>query len=363
MRKFILSGVVSVLAITLILPTIISAHEGHQHGNATESFIFETQTVKNENSVVFNSRGESKYISGESTAVDERVVNDVLYAGNELVINNSVNDNVFFAGRGLQINGEVGGDVIFAGGALIVNGNVNGDIRAFGATIVLNSDFINGDVVINGGTLYTGPNLTVNGEQLIDTESIIGDETFTNLSSLPVEDYPGGFDFDAAANLTAISLGVAFLMLVGIIGLGYVILRFFPTFSEKTISSFEKDWLKGALVGVLLVLISGPLALLLIVSIVGHPLLLFLLGLAIIGFLMAFIYTRYYVGRLLLKKAGKDKTGRFIPLVVGILIIEIPIILLSLLPFVGVLLQAISNLLTIAGLGVIVLNKFRALRE
>jgi len=77
----------------------------------------------------------SLFVAGSSIIIDGKVQGDVFCAGQNITINGVVEGDVFCAGQSVTINGFVGGSVRMAGNNLFVNGKVSRNVMAAGANL------------------------------------------------------------------------------------------------------------------------------------------------------------------------------------------------------------------------------------
>src|SRR5690606_4982566 len=159
--------------------------------------------------------------------------------------------------------------------------------------------------------------------------------------------------------LAAFAALFALVMLLGKFIAGYAVLRMFPVFSEKTLRTMKQQVFKSALLGAAVLLISGPLAFVLIFSVVGLPLLLVLMILAAVGLLLAWVYSTYMVGRIILVRVGMKRSGRAAAFFVGVVLLGLLSWVLGIIPLLGWGIDfLITTFLTCWGLGAILLNKW-----
>lgn len=328
----------------------------------TESGIQETGGAKMSNSI---------YGLKDEMLISEPVANDVVYAGKDLVINAAVTDNIFFAGGSLEINGNVSGDVLFFGGALIINGNVSGDVRAVGGTLVINSSDIEGDVLIMGSTILVSDQTNING-----VRNATGTTVDTNAANTPksmelLQQKYGNYGDTLAETFAGLGLGftafaliMKFIMVIGSIFTSYVIIRFFPQFSEKTINTIRKKSGKSILTGFIALVAGFFGSFLLIFSIIGLHTLFVGVVFFILACILASVYAKYSVGRYIVHSLHKDYTGRFVSVVVGTVAVELSLLILHTIPSIGWYMAMIIEILLFAlGFGAIVYNKYDSLKK
>ncbi|MCA9387150.1 hypothetical protein KC669_03900, partial [Candidatus Dojkabacteria bacterium] len=313
----------------------------------------------------------SLYLAGDEEVIENDITNDVVFAGSKVIINGNVLDNVIVAGGAVEINGNVYGDVLFAGGVLILNGEITGDVRAFGGSIFINSSLVGGDVLLSAGQIGISSETQIMGEvesNGFNTEMNATDNPST-LAAAENMDLPfnnnslrsmvSGF----IEGITIFALILSFLMLIGSVFAGYVFIRIFPTFTEKTLATMKKSPWQSVGYGCLTLVIGFVLIFVLFISVIGIRLLFLLLILGILALMAGGIYSRYMVGRMILEKFDKKNTGRFIVLLVGTLVVDLSIFILGLIPILAAFTGMITFFLTMWGMGAIVYNKYMAMKE
>lgn len=314
---------------------------------------------------------ESIYGFKDSMLISQPVVNDVVYAGEDLVINAAVTDNVIFAGGSLEINGDVSGDILFFGGALIVNGNVAGDIRAAGGTVVINSASINGDLLVVGSTVLVSSGTTIDGVRNASGTSVDTNAIANPTNMMTLQEKYGNYGDKLAETFAGLGLGFAtfglimqFIIVIGSIFTSYLIIRLFPQFSEKTISTIMKNPGKSVISGFITLVIGFFGAFLLIFSIIGLHTLFVGLVFFIIASILASVYAQYSVGKFIVNRVHKGHSGRFVSVVVGIVVVELSLLILYSVPVIGWNVATLVEILLFAlGLGAIVYNKYEALKR
>lgn len=120
-RTKLIFGLVA-LALVLIVPL------------STKAIMFKTDetTYITKDQVV----SSSLFTAGSSITIDGLVQGDVFCAGQNITINGTVDGDVFCAGQSIVINGSVGGSVRAAGNSIGINGKVAHNVMV--ATAVLN---------------------------------------------------------------------------------------------------------------------------------------------------------------------------------------------------------------------------------
>ncbi len=162
------------------------------------------------------------------------------------------------------------------------------------------------------------------------------------------------------AGLTLVAAVLGILFALGMYLAGYGILKFFPVFTEQTLITMEQKSWQSVAVGAGLLFLSPFIALFLMFTVVGIPILWVLMLLAVVAWVFGNVYANYLVGRILLKQFGFDKSGRALALLVGSVVVWFVGFVLGLVPIVGMLFNFVVSSW---GVGAIVMNKWEMVRN
>lgn len=94
------------------------------------------------------------YLAGGRVTVDQPLASDAVAAGGTVLFNAPVGSDLLAAGGNLILNGSVGDDARVAGGKVLVNGAVNGDLVAAGGQVLVSPRVtVGGDLWAAAGEL------------------------------------------------------------------------------------------------------------------------------------------------------------------------------------------------------------------
>lgn len=265
---------------------------------------------------------------------------------NITVAEDEVQDNVVTFGGTLLIKGKVREDAIAFGGTIIVEGEVGQAVVGFGADIYLKSTAtIKGDVVSLGGMLDKEPGTTVSGDTIhFDFESSEDMRRFLKESMF------GVFGLSLIPLLIVIKLIATFLWFI----LAVVITAIFPRQISYASSQIRKSFWSIFGIGFLSIIIFIGLVIfstLLSFILIGIPILLCLIILAIFIKIFSRVVLFYFFGESLSKGFGKKQPSPLWAVILGFL-------LLSFIGFIPILGSLISFVLSIIGWGVVIKTKF-----
>lgn len=309
---------------------------------------------------------------GQTVIVEEgETVSSVNAVAGSVIVRGTVTGDVSAVAGNVLVEGTVEGDVNVAAGNLRIPGTVEGDVSAGAGNVRLEDDgMVGGNFEVGAGTVEI--NGQIDGDATVGAETIILGENADIAGSLTYDGTLEGNRDAVAGDITQerswgvtgapnlqpiaswmVALYAFFLNLV----LGAILLAAFPRFSEAVADRVTADPIPSALVG-LGVLVGIPVLLvLLLVTIVGIPL--SLAGMVAFALLIwvAVVYGRFAVGAWLLSLA--DAENRWLSLVVGLLLGAV----LSLIPYVGGLVNAVIFLLGLGAMSLVLYDRYRRRRD
>ena len=287
-------------------------------------------------------------------------------------------------------SGRIDGDVVVFGAPITINGEVIRDVVAIGGSLVLRGE-VRGDVVVIGGTARLGPqavvggNVTMVGGELrrAPGSTVQGGVTFTDL---------GGFDFSLASLRPDIwpfessrtwmartwDLAGTLVRVVFIALLASIVFLLTRGMVQRVADRALAEPLKSGLVGFLAQMLFVPVAILTVVllaiSLIGIPLLLFtpfvLLALAFV-WLVGFTGVALGIGHRARNRMGSMGPATYTAVWAGVVLLVVPTILGQTLEVAGGLFRAFGLMFLLtgvlveyaawtAGLGALILNGLNA---
>lgn len=284
------------------------------------TFVGEREYTLSQNQII----DQNLYVAGSNLILSGEVNGDVLAAGGNILITGSVSEDIAVVGGTINILGVVGEDARLAGGTVIIGNTIGGDlVIAAGSIKALSGAIIQGDALINGGTvtlggqfqkgvkinagevfinglimedlrvradkITVGDNARIRGnfsyfsskEAVISSSAVIEGETlFNRIDKGPKKEF---------AALWALAFGMKFLILLVA---GLIAMFVFKRYSKRIVSrSFENI---GKNIGIgFLVFVGLPLvSILLLLSLIGS----LLGGIAIAFFALMIMIAKVYAG-------------------------------------------------------------------
>jgi len=326
------------------------------------------------------------YAAGNTITVEGTVTGDIICAGQNININGRVEGDIICAGQTLNINGQVGGSARLVGNSININAKVGRGAQAFGATINFGSDSeIGQDLLaagatveirgkINGNLHGAADNLTLAGkvgknvrfkldERIRDDKKIKSE----NQKSLTITESAvvGGDIAYSAGSEGEISSGAQVagkvtynkpkpkkdkswqmgiwgktysIFAALVIGLVLISLWRKPVIN-LTDKMIAKTWPTIGW-GAVVMFLTPIIAVVLMITLIGFPLALLLLGAWMIAMCLSKILVGIMVGRAMLEKFWEKKKDSLIwAMILGVVIVKI----IFTIPLVGWLLALVAT--------------------
>ncbi len=289
------------------------------------------------------------YLLGWRVEVDQEVDGDLFVLGGTVRVHGPIHGNVFLAGGSLEIDGPVDGDINLLGFsaesdsscracralALDINneGKMGEDLLALGALLVDSKDKVGGDTLLWGGQLNLGGtyakkvmayghdidlagtikgNAEFKGDNIIldDASRIRGNLVYTSSRDLNSEagrvigttthNFPpphltGKFKFPWLYLLTRRVFSALWLTIVGLVSL-----HWFPRSSQTVVDTMLHFPWESFFLGLVLFIAIPGIAFVLLVSVLGIPLGIFLFAIFGIGIYLTRLFASLYIGERLL---------------------------------------------------------------
>lgn len=363
-----------VVLLLLLTPKIAFASEQNEFlatGKVIDSdYIRAAQTIQINGDI----HGDAFFAGGVVT-VNGKIDGDLFVVGGKVIVNGTVGNSVRIVGGDVTINGPVGrnallvcgncsiskeasvfGSLLVAGGNLEVNTPTIGrGFRFFGSRLYLNSIVNNEAYVVADKEFILGPQASISGDlKYTGSRSVIKESgatvggTIAYQKSTVNEQYPKFFGAGTILNsFEKIRPVTDFAGFVISAVIGFILLGLFAKGFEKGISAIENQPYASLGWGVIAILLVPLVAILFALTIVGIPLSILLLIVGYVVFLAAKYLMAFFIGRRILMSKFGERRGW--ALVLGLF-------LFYLLGFIPVLGNLIKLLLTLFGLGAIILS-------
>jgi len=291
--------------------------------------------------------------AAESLIVSGKINGDAYLLGGTITFDGEVTGDLFAIGGVVKISGKIGHDIRAAGGQVFIDAQVGQNISVAGGTVDLSKDtLIPGSILVAAGNLETKAPVSLGAKMavgrgvinaaigkdvkiLADEELIFGPDTKIggNLTyrGLKEADFQKGAvvsgetkfipqaasdkelalpllnqaKFQKGLKKAILPFKVVNLLITFIIGL--VLLKIFPHFFINT-SSLLKEKLTSSLGWGLLIILLFPITfILLILTLIGIPIALFVILLFTLTLFLAKLVGSFCLGRWLIKKLTQDE--------------------------------------------------------
>ena len=275
----------------------------------------------------------------------------VILFGENLVIgeNETVDGNVAIFGGKLQLQngGRVRGDVACLGGTATVDGRIDGSLVVIGGTVDLQSNaVVNGDLFTLGSSVSRAQGATIRGERV---EGLEWD--WPQWRGLPQrwwtgQPWRGEIVVDWFGSLVRLAIRT-----LALVALGVVLMLVLPKQTAQVGQTVTQLPLPSAGVGLLTLVVLLVAVPLLVIICIGIPVVVLLAIAFVAAQLLGRTAIGLWVGERLLEALHVRERQPVLEVAVGVALIE----LLTAVPCIGWLLGVVVSL---AGLGAVVLTRF-----
>lgn len=285
---------------------------------------------------------DARLLGGRVITIDGTVLDDVVAIGSKVVVSPTgrIEGSLYAIGGEVEIHGTVLGDAKVHSARFLLTGAVEGILELWGKATFMESSRIGGDFIAHSTGKAEPPlNVVITGKTILD-EAKRGSMEFSPRA------FFGGFF--SLKTLMMLALGFMLFFLARE-RTEEVLLETLPHFAARI--------LRG-----LLILIVMPLAIILLIpTIVGIPIALLLLALLLLLFLLSSACAGILIGvwseQLFFKRSAFPLSYR--PVLFGIVFLSI----LSLIPFVGLLVYGILFLAVAGSIGTLFYREVRIIKK
>lgn len=302
------------------------------------------------------------YIGGGSVTVDATVNGDIIAGGGTVTISGTIEDDVRVAGGTVVINDAqigdslmvfggtvsvdndsvINGGVVFSGGSVTLDAPVARGILGAGGTIHIDNT-VGRDVNVAGGTITFGSNANVAGTVYyasesnlnVDENAVIGATEAVTMAEHARDSVDEGFG--------AAKYGFKVWSFLSTLLVGLVLLWLFPRFMSGVVGTMEQNLGSSLLWGVLVLLLTVPVALLLMVTVIGLPLAAVMLGVFGLLLFLSKVFAGYFLGSWIVKNMDWEITNKYLVFAIGLLVF----VLLTIVPILGGFVWLFGALLTL----------------
>ena len=346
------------------------------------------------------------FVAGLCHAAEDRdtQAGNVYMAGAEVRVDRAVNrDLVAVAGR-IEVVEPIAGDAVFGAGALDVRASIGEGLRAAGGVIKVTST-VHGDLLLVGGHIEIAPTAEIRGEtwiaasrvtvsgrvsalklygreiiiagevngplelsgrhiEVLSTARIHGDIEYSSSEQIKIDPAARiSGQVNRATNTIDISNPLADipilqalrpLLLAGLLAAALLLYGLFPRFMEHASILMREAPLRTLGLGTAVFFSVPPVAVLLVITIIGIPVGILLGAFYAVALLAAYVVTCFFIGETMaraVRQSPLSRRSRMMLLTLGLVILSF----VTTLPYVGPFLLLVA---CIAGLGAIGLQAF-----
>ena len=233
-------------------------------------------------------------------------------------------------------------DAVAVGGSVYVDGIVDGDAVAVGGKVYLGEEaVIHGDAVTVGGSVEQADGAMIYGTT-VDVSSI----NFGNIFD----------DIDFVHDFRGVPRAFKFISIIGLFALVVLLSLIMPNELGKISSIVKNEPLQMFLYGLLGVILIVPLALMLLISVIGIALIPLEILAVFLASLIGYIAVATLIGQRILNAMNNDDPNIIISAILGVLLLW----LIGLIPFVG---GFVKFIVCIMGFGAVIIAVARRNRK
>jgi cytoskeletal protein CcmA (bactofilin family) len=326
-------------------------------------------------------------MTGAEVRIDRAIEGDLVAAAGRIHIDQPVGGDAVLGAGSLDVQAPVGEDLRAAGGIVTISQRVNGEVMIAAGRIALSRNaevhghtwLAAGSVSIDGRSLSSvrvyGRDVSILGEiygplqvsadhiEIRRSARIYGDITYSSRQEIAIEPgaqidgkvtrMPGKLDVDPNTAAGGIRM-LRPLLLIGLFAASLLLYLLFPGFTERSVQMLTQVPLKSLGLGTALFFSIPPVAVLLLITIIGIPIAIALAVFQALAVLLGYLVTSFFIADKLAYAAHRRDAGKVWRL--GLLAIALILLaLVTSIPYAGPLILLIS---LAAGMGAIVLQAF-----
>ncbi len=357
------------IALVLLLPLPILALEIHNNDNVTlgtDKVIDGNYYAAGQNIEIYGTVNGDLFLAGNMITIDSENINGNIFifsswtnpfdimSSPSVIITGKINGSVTVIGENINITGDINGNVMFAGELATIDNDttIAGHMTAWGERVNvqgkvggnleggLKSLLINGQVGKNVD-IHIGASKDKDGLQIGEKAIINGELKYKAWQEADVSDQAtiaGGISFDQLFKTTKSKawgfamLKVLLIQFFGMLVVGMVLFYLWPKFLSRACDKTHQNMLMTFFKGLGLLILTPLAAFILMITIIGLPLGLIILGLWVIMLYLAKVIGAWLLIRFLqMKFFAKKKISDTSLLALGILLF----IIISKIPFIG----------------------------
>jgi len=304
-------------------------------------------------------RGDALLVGGTLNVVST-VENDLRMAGATIIVSGKVGGDLVGIGNNIRIvdgnNSSIGGDVLLAGNTVVLSSPVSGSVQISGADVTVNS-LVNGDVRIIADKIHIGPDAVIHGTlsyksvrmaDINPSARITGETKFEKVNATGTDSGYISVLWDSLFWVKFIAYFVSSMILFAV--------------GKKSMTSLSQrarlePW-QNLFAGILFFIGAPISAILLIITVIGLPLSVAVVGLGIIFAITAVAFTPILAGTFIKSALKRGNEASWKAILLGSFVVA----LLGLIPFLGSIIRTLLFLISEGVMIRLALEKLQKIR-
>jgi len=253
------------------------------------------------------------FAAGGRVSLEQTVGADAAVAGGNVDIRSDIGQDLRAAGGNVRIAGQIGGELMTAGGTVhladsgvvsgssllagsnvIVDGRLGRGARIYANRIVFNGE-IDGDARFHAQEIMFGPRARIDGNLFYASASPLPEEELSKVSGRVLrEQLPAGWSERSMHGGTSWFHPVFFFSMLAS---GFVLYLLFPNAVNGARDSLARAPLRSIVVGLALLFTLPPVALILMLTLIGLPIGLGLFALYPLLLMLGYLAAAFFIGR------------------------------------------------------------------
>lgn len=341
---------------------------------------------------------EDAYLFGRTILIDGKAEYGVNSCGRKIIVNGVINEELMALSQILEINGEVKDNVKAAAQEININGiigrnvmgcstdlmlskkaKINGSLKAFCSSAIIDgvigknlrlkakdikiSGIINGDAnLCSNNIIFSSAVINGNLKYESSTELIIPKDTkIKGKVEWVRHNYSSAERKTIAASFIAFIIGILFViriaLFIGMIIIAIIIIKISSRQVIVITDAMRTSFLKSIGTGVLVVIIIPLISLILLFTLIGIPVSIFLIFALMIIWYVSKIFVGLFIGKAILDFFRKDgKSSLILSFIIGIILFK----LITWIPVIGCLLGMLA---AVWAIGAFVITRYALYKE
>jgi hypothetical protein len=312
--------------------------------------------IRNGDNIVIDTPIQDDVLASGGSVIINAPVKSLTFAGGTLTVNAPIEENLIAVGGQILVNSPVGVDLVAAGGQIDITSDVGGKILATGGHVTVNGKASN--VAVSGGKVNLGSSSHVTKDAIISASDYTSSGKVEGKITADMDKKESGSSFNIQKVVSLISTIVVvmkILFAIGMLILGIILIRLIPTPFREVAGNVQNNALISLVFGIAGIIIAFILILILLVTLVGIPIAIFIGLILLIWLMVSTLFVGAALGSFITEKMGKEYS-LMVSFIVGFVILEI----IFLIPILGFLLEIIAVL---TGLGAIMMTVWKKIES